>query len=141
MPRAGHTASRFLTPQGMGWGAQGLCSYLWISSAAGGPSPGPLVGLGRHGEGGGQASSAGGGLRPSASSGACSPWKQPCSRGGQATPASSSRILPMGNWKRVAEPRGEQSGVPAGGAERHSEGLLRVELPWLSREDSLLRPQ
>lgn len=49
----------------------------------------------------------------------------------------------MGNWKRVAaeEPRGEQSGVPAGCAERHSEGLLSVELPWLSREDSLLRAQ
>lgn len=38
-------------------------------------------------------------------------------------------------------PLGEQSGVPAGCAERHSEGLLNVELPWLSREDSLLRPQ
>lgn len=103
---------------------------------------GPLAGPGRHGEGGGQASSAGAGLRPSASSWGCSPWKQERSRLGQAA-ASSSRIFPMGNWKRVAaeEPRGEQSGVPAGCAERHSEGLLSVELPWLSREDSLLRAQ
>lgn len=48
----------------------------------------------------------------------------------------------MGNWKReVVEVRGEQSGVPGGGAERHSEGLLSVELPGLARDGSLLSPQ